>query len=147
MVRSQNVLFAWLITMLGMNWAATVVGSGAILTWAVGPAIAGGALVVSLVLASFAIKPLAPFFETVSAKSRVDYIGTTCTITTGRVDAGFGQATIEDGGDVLVIAVRSDSKGAGFERDESALIIDYDNERQAYIVERVAGILADSAES
>ena len=57
-----------------------------------------------------------------------------CTITTGHVDDGFGQATIEDGPDVLNISVRCDRTGV-LTRGSKALVVDFDSTRQAYVVE------------
>jgi hypothetical protein len=51
----------------------------------------------------------------------------------------FGQATIEDGGDVLVIPVRCDK--TGLVRNDKALIIDFDTDRHAYVVEPVTDML------
>ncbi|HEX3761584.1 MAG TPA: hypothetical protein VHW23_22960, partial [Kofleriaceae bacterium] len=67
--------------------------------------------------------------------------GHVCTITTGRVDNRFGQATIEDGGTVLDIAVRCDRPGA-LARGDRALVIEFDRERQAYLVEPSGDVLA-----
>ena len=83
------------------------------------------------------VRPLGPLFETKEAKRRTDYIGSMCTITTGRVDKEFGQATIEDGADVLVVDVRCDAADNKLARNQQAMIIDFDDERLAYIVETV----------
>jgi hypothetical protein len=80
-------------------------------------------------------------FAVKEGKSNADYVGHTCTITTGRVDAGFGQATIEDGGTVLNISVRCDQPGQ-LARGDRALIIEFDRERQAYLVEPSGDVLA-----
>jgi hypothetical protein len=82
------------------------------------------------------VRPLRGVFALREGKSNKDYIGSTCTITTGSVNEGFGQATIEDGGTVLVIPVRCDRNVLG--RGHKALIIDFDATRHAYIVEPVA---------
>ncbi len=102
-----------------------------------------GVLILSVIVASVAVRPLGKVFHVTEGKFNRDYIGHTCTITTGRVDAGFGQATIEDGGTVLVISVRCDHDSK-LARGERALVIDFDTSREAYVVEPIAEMLAMS---
>jgi hypothetical protein len=80
------------------------------------------------------VRPLNPIFKLRSGKANRDYVGALCSITTGQVNASFGQATIEDGGTVLVIAVCCD-KPELLKRGDRALIIDFDPDRHAYVVE------------
>lgn len=99
------------------------------------------AFAIALPIAALLVRPLAPVFAIREGKTNADYVGHTCTITTGRVDAGFGQATIEDGGTVLDIAVRCEQPGA-LARGDKALIIEFDRDRQAYLVEPAGDMLA-----
>lgn len=103
-----------------------------------------GVLILAVVVASIAVRPLGKVFRVTEGKSNRDYIGHSCTITTGHVDAGFGQATIEDGGTVLVIPVRCDHESK-LARGERALVIDFDAAREAYVVEPIAEVLASAA--
>ncbi len=101
-----------------------------------------GALGLSLPLTSLAVRPIAPLFVIHRAKVNTDYIGSVCVVTTGRVDAGFGQARVEDeGGVVLVIPVRYEGDG-GFGRNDKALIIGYDEDRHAYLIEPMSDVLS-----
>lgn len=126
----------WPLSLLAMHYGPALVGTG---SW-VGPAVLPATLIVGLPLAGLLVRPLGGVFELREGKSSRDYIGHTCTITTGRVDDGFGQATVEDGGTVLVIPVRCDRAGA-LARNDKALIIDFDPERHAYLVEPAADML------
>jgi hypothetical protein len=101
------------------------------------------AIVVALPIAALLVRPLAPVFAVKEGKSNADYIGHGCTITTGSVDDNFGQATIEDGGTVLVIQVRCGERGK-LARGDKALIIEFDQARQAYVVEPSADMLGAS---
>jgi hypothetical protein len=92
------------------------------------------ALVVGLGLTRVLVRPLAPVFAVKEGKANRDYVGHTCAITTGRVDNGFGQAT------VLVIPVRCD-RSDQLARGDQALIIDFDEARQAYVVEPITAIV------
>jgi hypothetical protein len=133
---SAIFLVCWLLSLAAMHYAPDVVGTA---SW-VAPTILPVTLLVGLPLAGLVVRPLGGVFALREGKSNRDYIGYTCTVTTGHVDNEFGQATIEDGGDVLVIAVRCDRPGA-LGRNDKALIIDFDTARQAYLVEPAADML------
>ena len=124
------VLVAWITSLLVMHY---VVGPApaAWLRAALFPAFVLGALPVSALL----VRPLAPVFRFREGKSNAEYVGHACTVTTGHVDDRFGQATIEDGGTVLVVQVRCDQPGK-LVRGDKALVVDFDLERQAYLVEK-----------
>jgi uncharacterized membrane protein len=124
---SLITLLAWCGSLLAMHY---VIGSGG--WWTVVVLVL--AVVIALPIAALLIRPIAPVFAVQEAKSNADYVGHACTITTGRVDDRFGQATIEDGGTVLNIAVRCDRPGKLL-RGDKALIIEFDRERSAYLVE------------
>jgi hypothetical protein len=131
------LLGAWCASLLGIHYGTSVIGDGVLLSIAVFVL----ALVLALPLAALLVRPLAPVFAMHEGKSNRDYVGHVCTVTTGHVDNDFGQATIEDGATVLVISIRCDRTGA-LSRGARALIVDFDDTRQAYIVEP-AGELAD----
>jgi hypothetical protein len=132
---SLIMLCGWVGSLLVMEYAAPSLGG-----W-VKMAALPVVLIGSIVVTSIVVRPLAPVFRITSGKSNRDYIGTTCTITTGNVDEKFGQATIEDGGTTLDIPVRCDRTGK-LSRGDKALIIDFDETRQAYLVEPAADMLA-----
>jgi hypothetical protein len=131
------VLAGWCLSLLGSFYGARVLGDGTLIALLVLVA----ALLFALPIAALLVKPLAPVFAVREGKSNMDYVGHICTITTGHVDDGFGQATIEDGATVLVISVRCDRTGV-LSRGSKALVVDFDSTRQAYIVEP-AGELVD----
>ena len=131
-------LLAWVICLLLVHYLG---GAGGLLPrWLLGILILAGALFLAVPLTGLLCRPLAPLFEVAEGKRRADYIGSACTVTTGRVDAGFGQARIQAGGDVLDIQVRCDRDSA-FARNQQALIIDYDESRQAYLIETMDSVL------
>jgi len=139
---SVIMLVCWIASLLTMNYAGTSVGSLA--GWL--PAIVLLAvIIVGVPLAGLLVRPLGPIFEVKEGKRNRDYVGHTCTVTTGHVDDGFGQATVEDGGTVLVIPVRCDRTGV-LGRGHKALIIDFDEARAAYVVEPTTeALMASSA--
>lgn len=133
---SAILLACWVLSLLAMHHAPALVGDA---PW-VAPVVLPASLVAGILLASVLVRPLGGVFTLREGKSNRDYVGYTCTVTTGHVDDGFGQATVEDGGTVLVIPVRCDRPGA-LARNDRALIIDFDRERQAYVVEPAADVL------
>lgn len=132
------ILSSWCVSLLGSHYGAKLVGGGGVL---LSLAVLVIALVVALFAAALFVKPLAPVFAVREGKSNRDYVGHVCTVTTGHVDNEFGQATIEDGATVLVISVRCDRKDV-LSRGSKALVVDFDTNRNAYIVEP-AGELVD----
>ena len=128
----------WCISLLAMHYVPDMLGTAAWVQYTVLPA----TLVVGLPIAGLLVRPLGNVFELKEGKSNRDYVGHTVTVTTGRVDDEFGQGMVEDGGTVLVIPIRCDK--AGLSRNDKALIIDFDTERQAYVVEPVTDMLPAS---
>lgn len=128
---SVTLLIGWVGSLLVMQHVTE--------TWAAFVVLAA-ALMVGLGVTRLLVRPLAPVFEVKEGKSNRDYVGHTCVIDTGRVDDAFGQATVEDGGTVLVISVRCD-RSDQLARGDKALIIDFDDTRQAYLVEPITDIV------
>lgn len=135
---SVIMLVCWVVSLLGMSYGGASVGElggwlPALMLLVV--------IVVAIPLGGLLVRPLGPMFAIKLGKRNLDYVGFTCTVTTGRVDDGFGQATVEDGGTVLVIPVRCDRPGA-LGRGHKAVIIDFDPTRDAYVVEPVSSLTA-----
>jgi hypothetical protein len=141
---SLSVVFlvCWVLSLVAMSYAPELLGTA---SW-VAPAVLPVTLIVGLPLSGLLVRPLGGVFTLREGKSNRDYVGHTCTITTGHVDDGFGQATVEDGGTVLVIPVRCDRPGA-LARNDKALIIEFDTDRQAYLVEPAADMLPAARET
>jgi hypothetical protein len=133
---SLIVMLCWCGSLLAMHYVAGTAGwQRAIVLIAT--------IVIALPIAALLVRPLAPVFAVREAKSNTDYVGHGCTVTTGSVGDRFGQATVEDGGTVLVIQVRCDA-GAKLGRGDKALIIEFDRARQAYVIEPSADMLGAS---
>jgi Protein of unknown function (DUF1449) len=138
-VFSFIVTFSWLVSVVSMQLLTRTAPS------LVGAALSLGVLVgsflLSLPLTSLAARPLAKVFAPKHAPVKSDFIGRTCVVRTGTVTAKFGEATLPDGGAGLVVRVRvADGKQLG--RGEQALIVDYDAERETYLVEPMRDVIA-----
>jgi hypothetical protein len=128
---SVVLLLGWTASLLAMQYLPAA--TGGLAGW-LAPLVFFAALITALLVGGRLVKPLGPLFAVREAKSNRDYVGSLCTITTGRVDDDFGQATYDEAGTVLVIAVRCGRANA-LARGDRALIIDYDADRNAYVVE------------
>jgi hypothetical protein len=139
-VISLIVTFSWLVSVVCMQVVTRTL-----------PALSGfllssGVLLASFLLAlpltSFAARPLAKVFAPKHAPAKSDFIGRTCVIRTGSVTDKLGEATLADGGAGLVLRVRVDGeKKLG--RGEQALIVDYDADRETYLVEPMRDVLSE----
>ncbi len=125
-------LFGWIASMLGTRLLTPVVAL-AVPRPLAGLVVLALSVAVALPLTSLATRPLRRLFNARSAKRRIDFVGTVCRIRTGQVDEKFGQAEVADGGAGLIVEVRATA--GTLKRGGAALIIDYDAEREAYLVE------------
>jgi hypothetical protein len=139
-ILSLIITFAWLVSVVTMQvvtrlspaWAGPLLSLAVLL----------GSFALALPLTSVAARPLAKVFAPKHAPVKSDFIGRTCTVRTGSVSTKFGEATLQDGGAGLVLRVRvEDGKQLG--RGEQALIVDYDPERETYLVEPMRDVLSD----
>ena len=76
--------------------------------------------------------------------NRSDLIGKVVKIDTSRVDDKFGSAKADDGGAGLIIQVRCDSANK-LTRGSNALVVSFDDDREAYEVTPVDDILPSKA--
>ncbi len=139
-VFSLIVTFSWLVSVVSMQLVTRLAPalSGLLLSSVVLLA----SFVLSLPLTSFAARPLAKVFAPKRAPAKSDFIGRTCVIRTGSVTEKLGEATLHDGGAGLVLRVRVEG-GKQLGRGEQALIVDYDAERETYLVEPMRDVLSE----
>lgn len=138
-VFSLIVTFAWLVSVVTMQSVTRLVPA------LLGAPLSFGVLLASVILAlpltSIVARPLAKVFAPKHAPVKSDFIGRTCVVRTGSVTAKFGEATLHDGGAGLVVRVRVDGEQQ-LGRGEQALIVDYDPERETYLVEPMRDVMA-----
>lgn len=127
-VFSFLVFYAWILSLI-----LTDLASGWASPWLIGVATSVVSCGASLFLTSLSIRPLIPIFESDHAPKRKDFIGEVCIISTGKVTQTFGQATVVKGD--LLIQVRCDKGDDAFKRGDRGLIIDFDEDVEAFLVE------------
>jgi hypothetical protein len=137
---SLIITFAWLVSVVTMQVVTRSLPAlaGPLLSLAV----LVGSFALALPLTSIAARPLAKVFAPKHAPIKSDFIGRTCTVRTGSVSHKFGEATLRDGGAGLVLRIRVED-GKQLSRGEQALIVDYDAERETYLVEPMRDVLTD----
>ncbi|MEZ4470605.1 MAG: glycine zipper family protein [bacterium] len=133
-VLSLIFLFGWMISFFSMQ-ALGGLGLGGFF---VGAGVGLGALLLALPITAAAVRPLAPIFEPAHARRRSALLGNTCTLATGRVTATFGQANVVVDRDHLLVQVRC-RRPNGLTKGDEALIVDFDPERETYIIEPLGG--------
>jgi len=137
-VFSLITTFSWLASVVSMQLLTRVAPTLHGLGLSLGVLLAS--FVLALPLTSIAARPLAKVFAPKHAPVKSDFIGRTCVVRTGTVTNKFGEATLHDGGAGLVLRVRIED-GKQLARGEQALIVDYDAERETYLVEPMRDLM------
>lgn len=139
-VGSVFSLSGWLLSFFGMAWLGDRL-DGALPSWAAGGLVGVVAFVGALLLTSLAVRPLAPIFEHKTKRGGAHLVGKTCVIRSARVNARSGQAEMDDGGAGLLLHVRCPDEDNGLAKGDEALVIEYDEARDVYLVEPLRAVL------
>src|SRR5690606_2943422 len=97
---------------------------------------------VALPLTSLVTRPLAPLFRTTPGRGHADLVGKIVVVKTQKVDARFGQGTLDDG---LLLSVRCEDAEA-LKRGDRALILGWDEEKEAFEVEPLEVVMGKDDE-
>lgn len=122
------VFFAWVFSMFGSSW----LGAEAELPARLGVML--GAALLSVGATSLAVRPLVKAFESAAPQRRHHFIGKVCEITSGKVDAKFGTATVSDGGAGLNLNVVCE-KTNQLKKGDRALIVGFDDQADHWEIE------------
>jgi hypothetical protein len=127
-VISFFALFGWLITGLyGLTFGVP--------GWLFGSLLLLGTCVVSLVMTSLAIRPLAPAFKTQGATKNPGLVGKIAEVSTGEVTSRFGQATLNAGGSPFILQIRDTSDT--LKRGDKVVLVHWDAASNAFHVEKM----------
>lgn len=126
---SLVVIFAWLVSVLG--WIGL---SGLLPETPLRALLTVAALLLGTRFAGWAARPLVPVFTPRRAPSQTDLGGRDAEVTTGRVDRGFGQVLVHDGGAGLLVNARYDGAEA-LAKGTKVLVTHWDAERNVAYVE------------
>jgi hypothetical protein len=142
---SLVIFFAWIFSFLGTKYLGPVLGA-VMPHWLFGTLLLFASFLGALPITSLATRPLERVFKTTEGRRSAELVGTVCRIRTGSVDDKFGQAIVQDGGAELLVDVRIETRTgqpAQLKRGDRAIIIDYDQEREAYVVEAYDAMLEE----
>lgn len=129
-VISSLALWSWALCVLGVRFA----GGLGVPALALDLAVPVLAVFLSGMITGVVVRGIGRFIGKHEPLRRADLVGKLCTITTGRVDAGFGQALISEHGVDLTVDVRCDPPNA-LRRQSKAVIVGYDAEHHFFTVE------------
>lgn len=141
---SLIAFWGWCACLALMAWVAPPLGF--LPTLLVKSLIAIASVISGVLAASVSSRPLHSVFDTNEAPTRHAFMGKICTVTSGRVDAGFGTAALEDGGAGLNVHIFC-SKDNALKKGSKALVLDYDAARDAYEVEPVDFLLPEELDA
>lgn len=125
-------LWAWVFSLLGMHWFGDLESVG-IPAWVTGAVVFVASLISALKLTALSVLPLAPLFVSHGAPTRRMLEGRLCTVSSGRVDASFGQASLDDGGAGLILSVFCETPNQ-LKAGDHAIVVRYDPHKDAYEV-------------
>lgn len=132
---SVFILVTWVAMLLGMVFVAPGL---AYLAGSLGAStvVAIASMAFAVIGTSVALRPFRRMFVAAVGPRNLALVGKICTVTTLRVDNGFGQAEIEDGGAGLLVQVRA-AEPNSLTRGSHALVFEYDADDGVYHITEV----------
>lgn len=130
---SLVVIYGWLVAVLAQVTAGVRWTQAGLPGWAFGSAVSVLSLGLALRFAGWTARPMVPLFAARPASTRDDLMGREAEVTTGRLDAGFGQVLVSDGGAGLIIDARFE--GGTLRRGDRVVVTYWDGERNVVQVE------------
>lgn len=111
-----------------------------------GAGLLGGSSVLGLLTAALVLRPFNKALGHARPARRRDALGQVCTITSGRVDASFGTATVDDGGAGLNVHVVC-GKANQLKKGDRALLVEFDAVKDVYECEPIDWLLPQEIEA
>lgn len=90
-------------------------------------------LYLALRITAVVIKPLKPLFKKMQQSTEKMVLGQAAVVRTSRVDEGFGEAVVEDGGAGLILKVRSFGENK-FKKGDRVVLLEYVADKNIYKV-------------
>ena len=131
-ILSVLIVSSWLISYFASAYLLVLVPWDMLHEF-IGAGLLVGSFIVSIPVTAQLIKPLKGLFKVHTAKSKSQFIGATCKITTLEVTDTFGQAEIDDGEAGIIVAVRSNTPNS-FTKGDKAVVASYDKNKNTYEV-------------
>jgi hypothetical protein len=125
-------LFGWLVSYYAVYLLNIVLYEG-LVRWLFGLPILLAALYVGVMITALVIKPLRPLFKNAQQETIKRVLGQSAIVRTSRVDSGFGEAILEDGGAGLVLKVRATGEKE-FSKGDKVVLLEYIKSENVYRV-------------
>lgn len=125
-------LFGWLICYFIVHFLFGIVPDG-VLRYLVGIPVLFGSLFVAAMITAQVIKPLRPLFKSATKHSKKHVLGQTAIVRTSRLDQGFGEVMLEDGGAGLIFKARASGDHV-FKKGDRVVLFEYLEKEHAYRV-------------
>ena len=125
-------LIGWLICYYAVHYLANWLPSG-LLRFAAGILILFAALYIAVLVTAVLIKPIRPLFRKAEQHTPKRVLGQTAIVRTSRVDSGFGEAALEDGGAGLILKVRAAGENK-FAKGDRVVLLEYLENENVYRV-------------
>ena len=136
---SVAALLAWTLCTLLTLWIAPA-------NLLLQAGVLGGSLFTGLMGTALVLRPLGKALDASKPARRRDSLGQICTITSGRVDATFGTASVADGAAGLNVHVVC-PKANTLKKGDRALLVDFDATKDVYEIEPVDWLLPQEIEA
>ncbi|MEW6434569.1 MAG: hypothetical protein AB1730_23970 [Myxococcota bacterium] len=136
---SATVLGAWTLAALGVAFLHPE-------SWPYKAVVLIASVVVGFFLSAAFLRPFGKAMAQARPARRRDVLGQICTITSGKVDAGFGTAVVDDGGagiNVMVVCGKPNSLKKG----DRALLVDFDRSKDTYEIEPIDWLLPEEIQA
>lgn len=125
-------LFGWLICYFAVYFSFPLIPDG-FLQYLVGLPILIGSLYIATLITAQIIKPLKPFFADLNKNTVKHVLGQTAIVRSLRLDSGFGEVFLEDGGAGLIFKARAiDSET--FKKGDRVVLLEYIKDKHVYRV-------------
>lgn len=125
-------LFGWLICYFAVYFSFPLVPDG-FLEYVVGLPILVGSLYLAALITAQVIKPLKPFFDNLYKNTVKQVLGQTAIVRSLRLDSGFGEVFLEDGGAGLIFKARTINDET-YKKGDRVVLLEYLKDKHVYRV-------------
>lgn len=125
-------LFGWFICYFAVYFIFPIIPNG-FLEYIVGLPILAGSLTIAVLMTAQIIKPLRPFFSSLNINTVKNVLGQTAIVRSLRLDSGFGEVFLEDGGAGLIFKARTMNDEV-YKKGDRVVLLEFLKEKHVYRV-------------
>lgn len=125
-------LFGWFISYFIVHFLFGIVPDG-LFRYLAGLPVLALALYTSVMITAVVIRPIRPLFKKASQNTVKEVLGQTAVVRTSRVDNGFGEVFLEDGGAGLIFKARTTGSDV-FKKGDKVVLLEFNEAENIYRV-------------